>query len=122
MTGVATMIMVIEIEAMGIVSPIAKFDLNISTAEQGLLNSISTIGVILSSHFWGYLTDTWGRLKAMKLALLTLMVSSIISAFSVTNLMLIICRLGVGLRYCFFFFFVIYQIIIKYGYLIVLVE
>lgn len=103
-TGVATMIMIIEVQSMGIVAPIAKCDLNISTAEQGLLNSMSIIGVILSCLFWGYLTDAWGRLKAMKLAIMTLMVSSIISAFSVTNLMLIISRFGVGLRYRFFLY------------------
>lgn len=40
---------------MAIVLPAAKCDIDITTTEQGLINVISFVGVILTSHFWGFM-------------------------------------------------------------------
>lgn len=93
------MIIVIEGQCMGIVLPAAKCDLNLSVAEQGAIGSMAMFGYILSSHFWGFLTDTWGRLKTLKLTLCLSFVSSLLSSFSVSSQMLLITRLIVGIWY-----------------------
>lgn len=40
---------------MAIVLPAAKCDIEITTTEQGLINAIGFIGVVLTSHFWGFM-------------------------------------------------------------------
>lgn len=82
---------------MGFVLPIAKCDLNISTSEQGLINAITLIGVVLTSHFWGFMADTWGRQKVLRISLLTGFIFSALSSFSVNSTMLLITRFVVGL-------------------------
>lgn len=82
---------------MAFVLPAAKCDIEMTTAEQGLINAIGFIGVVLTSHFWGFMSDTWGRLKVLKFSLLSGFIFSIISSFSVSSLMLLLTRLVVGM-------------------------
>lgn len=49
---------VVENVNIGFVLPYVRCEMDISTAEQGLLNSVGYIGIVLSSHFWGFLADT----------------------------------------------------------------
>lgn len=81
---------------MAFVLPLAKCELNISNMEQGAINAIAFAGVVLTSHFWGFLSDTWGRKKVLQLALGGGFIFSAISSFSVTSLMLLITRFLVG--------------------------
>lgn len=82
---------------MAFVLPAAKCDIEMTTTEQGLINAIGFIGVVLTSHFWGFMSDTWGRLKVLKFSLLSGFIFSIISSFSVSSLMLLFTRLIVGM-------------------------
>lgn len=95
--GAAILGMVTEGLNMGFVLPVARCELNISTTEQGLINAIAFIGVVLSSHFWGFMADTWGRQKVLRTSLATGFLFSVVSSFSTTSLMLMITRLLVGL-------------------------
>lgn len=74
-----------------------KCDLPMTTSEQGLLNSVSFIGIVVSSHFWGFLADTWGRRNVMRISLLGGFIFAFISAFSATVTFLICTRLIVGM-------------------------
>lgn len=79
------------------VIPFMKCDLEMSTTEQGLLSSVSFLGIVISSHFWGFLADTWGRRKVMRISLLGGFTFAFMSAFATTTSLLICFRLIVGL-------------------------
>lgn len=93
------MVVVIEGHCMAYVLPTAKCDLHLTTTEQGFIYAIGYIGVVLASHFWGFMADTWGRRKVLRTALLACFLFSIISSFSVNSWMLMITRFIVGLWY-----------------------
>lgn len=80
------------------VLPAVKCEFQMSTAEQGFLNSVAFIGVIFTSHFWGFLADTWGRRKVLSLALFASFVISLVSSFSMNSWMLIITRFASSVR------------------------
>lgn len=82
---------------MAFVLPLAKCELNMSNAEQGAINAVTFIGVVLTSHFWGFLADTWGRRKVLIVSLGSGFVFSAISSFSVSSTMMLVTRLFVGL-------------------------
>lgn len=84
---------------MNFVLPSAKCDLDISVGEQGFINSVGFLGVLVTSHFWGFLTDNWGRHRTLRLALLSTFFTSSISSLSVASWMLIVTRFFVGTRY-----------------------
>lgn len=86
-----------EGHCMAYVLPAAKCELEMSTAEQGFLKSIGLLGVMLASHFWGFLADTWGRQKVLRTALLFAFVMSLASSLSFNRYMLMITRFGSGL-------------------------
>lgn len=77
--------------------PFAKCDLELTTAQQGLLNSVAFIGIVISSQFWGFLADTWGRRKVIRMSLLGGFIFAIISAFATSFAALVFLRLMVGI-------------------------
>lgn len=91
------MTVIVEGLNMAFVLPLAKCDLNISTSEQGLINAVGFIGIMLTSHFWGFLADTWGRQKVLRTALLLTFIACAVSSFSYTSTMLLWTRFIVGL-------------------------
>lgn len=72
--------------------PQIRCDLNLSTAEQGLLSSISYLGIVSSSHIWGFLADTWGRQKVLRLTTFGGFVTCFASAFAWNTWSLIFLR------------------------------
>lgn len=72
----------LETSSVGLVLPIAQCELNLSNSEKGLIGSMGFFGIILSSHFWGFMADTKGRKRSMIPALILTFVFSFISAFS----------------------------------------
>lgn len=66
------------------VLPYAKCDLKLTLAEQGVLSSVSYIGMLSTAYFWGFLTDTMGRQKILCTAAFGGFFFSFISSF-VTN-------------------------------------
>lgn len=99
------MTILVEAQCMSIVLPAARCDLGITIYEQGLLNSVSFLGLILSSHFWGFMVDVWGRLKTLKLALSMCFFCSALSSLAVASWMLLLCRFLVGIWYNFYTIF-----------------
>ena len=54
---------------LGFVIPLAECDLQLDTFRKGLLTSASFFGIATASHVSGFLTDSWGRKKAISLSL-----------------------------------------------------
>lgn len=53
----------VNLETCGIsfVIPVSDCDLRLTASEKGMLTAAAFVGVILSSHLWGFLADTRGR-------------------------------------------------------------
>lgn len=85
-----------ENATVGYFLPYSKCDLNFTLQEQGVLLSSSFAGFVISSHFWGFMADTWGRKKVIRIALLGGVISSFLSAFSLNVNMLIALRFICG--------------------------
>lgn len=96
-SGVASLIMVVENNSMAFAVPMARCDLQITTTDQGLINTVFYIGVLLSAHFWGFMTDTYGRIRTVRLTLLLTCIASALSSMSWQTEMLIATRFLVGL-------------------------
>lgn len=47
-----------------------------------MLSSISFVGIVVSSHMWGFLADTWGRQKVLRISTLGSFVACFASAFA----------------------------------------
>lgn len=92
------MAVITEGYGMSFVLPAAKCEFQMSTAEQGFINSVGFLGVILASHFWGFMADTWGRRKVLRIALFLTFVMSLVSSLSLNSWMLVITRFSSGLR------------------------
>lgn len=75
-TGGCLMCVIIETTCMMIIVPAAQCDLSLTLSQKGLLSSISFLGVVASSHFWGFLADTRGRRFVL---LISLFLGSLIS-------------------------------------------
>lgn len=87
---------VVENVNVGFIMPYLRCDMHLTTTEQGLMNSAGYIGILIASHFWGFLADTWGRQKVLRVALLGSFLNAVLSAFSVNILMMYITRFLVG--------------------------
>jgi VNT family MFS transporter (synaptic vesicle glycoprotein 2) len=72
----------LESTSIGMVLTIAECELNLSNSHKGFLGSISYIGIILSSHFWGFLADTRGRKRVLVPALFLASAFSMISTLA----------------------------------------
>ena len=81
---------------MSYITPYAKCDLNLTTKEQGLLSAISYFGNVCTSHLWGFLADTWGRKKVLRVAAAGGFGFSLLSMFAVNTISMIILRFLAG--------------------------
>lgn len=95
-SGICFMSVMVEIMCVSIILPSMKCDLVSTLTEQGILASSGFLGIVLSSHAMGFLADTWGRIRTLRLALILASTSAIISAFSVNIWMLIVFRFFTG--------------------------
>ncbi|XP_065365581.1 synaptic vesicle glycoprotein 2B-like [Calliphora vicina] len=82
------------LESVGIsfALPVIACDLNLSYQEQGILGAVCFLGIIFSSHLWGFLADTKGRKATMRPALLLAFLLTLISSFSFNFIMMAILR------------------------------
>ncbi|KAM7350331.1 uncharacterized protein ACRADG_008940 [Cochliomyia hominivorax] len=87
------------LESVGIsfALPVIACDLNLSYEEQGILGAVCFLGIIVSSHLWGFLADTRGRKETMRPALLLAFLVTLISSFSFNFIMIAILRFVNGI-------------------------
>lgn len=71
----------IELNSLNLILPIATCDLNLSTADKGVLSAIGFVGIILSSHLWGFLADTRGRRATLIPSLIIANLATVASTF-----------------------------------------
>jgi MFS transporter, VNT family, synaptic vesicle glycoprotein 2 len=82
------------LETVGInfVLPVAQCDLNLTNQDKGILSAIGFVGIIVSSHLWGFLADTRGRKTVIVPTLLTAFVITIFSSFAKSFWVLVLLR------------------------------
>ena len=85
-----------ETTTISYILPYAKCDLNLTTEEQGLLSGISYLGIVFTSHSWGFLADVWGRQKVLRASAAGAFICSFLSAFAIDKVTLIILRFLAG--------------------------
>lgn len=91
------MCVVVENVNIGFVLPYIKCEMPITTTEQGFLNSVGYIGIVISSHLWGFLADTTGRRRVLLISMGGSFTCALLSAFSFNVITLILTRLLVGI-------------------------
>ncbi|KAL5280519.1 hypothetical protein ACFFRR_004479 [Megaselia abdita] len=94
--GMCFMACITEITGLGLIMFPAKCDLQFTLAQQGLLGSAGFMGVTVSSHFMGFLADTWGRVRSLRTMLLISLCTSLISTMSANVWMLFTFRFLTG--------------------------
>lgn len=96
LTGLAVMGTVVENISISFVLPYVRCELNLTPPEQGLLASVSYLGIVLTSQMWGFLADTWGRQKVLRLAAIGGFLFSFASGFATRAYVMILLRLTAG--------------------------
>lgn len=86
----------LENVSISYILPYAKCDLKLSLAEQGVLSSVSFLGIVSTSYFWGFLVDTLGRQKVLCVAALCGFCFSFLSGFATNTLIMIFLRFLAG--------------------------
>lgn len=88
------------LDTMGIsyVIPAATCELELDTFKKGLLNSISFLGIVVTSHLWGFYADTMGRNRAIRISLTASIILTGISALVPNYWAIIVLRFLSGLR------------------------
>lgn len=82
-----------EIMGINFTLPVAECDLNITTKSQyGIVSGCWFLGVIMTSHFWGLLSDVYGRRKILTIAPMLCFLTSILSSLSIDYQMLAVFR------------------------------
>ncbi|XP_058461564.1 synaptic vesicle glycoprotein 2B-like [Malaya genurostris] len=86
------------LETLGIsyVIAVAQCDLQLTTKEKGILSGIAFVGVIVSSHLWGFLADTKGRKKVIVPTLCLSFVTSALSSLATGFWSIVILRFLAG--------------------------
>lgn len=96
LTGMSVLGSAIENTNISYILPYAKCDLQMTTGEQGLLSAISYLGIVFTSHFFGFMADTWGRQKVLRVAAIGAFVFSFASAFATSTIYMILLRFLAG--------------------------
>lgn len=82
-----------EIMAISFALPVAECELNITTKSQyGIVSGCWFVGFIVTSHFWGLLSDVYGRRKILTIAPMLCFLTSIMSSISIDYRMLAVLR------------------------------
>lgn len=95
-TGLAIMGAAVENVNISYITPYAKCDLKLTIGQQGVLASVSFLGIVSTSYFWGFLADTWGRQKVLTVAAFGGFFFSCISSFATNTYAVISLRFVSG--------------------------
>lgn len=86
----------VEVIGLCVIIFAASCDLNMTLSEKGILAASGYFGVVMSAHVMGFLADTWGRVKILKVSFALSILTSFVSVFSVNFVMLTVLRFATG--------------------------
>lgn len=92
LTGAILGSVFLETVSINIILPVAECDLHLTNQNKGLLSTVGFVGIILSSHLWGFLADTRGRKTIIIPTLFIAFVITIISSFTQSLWLLVVLR------------------------------
>ncbi|XP_045607807.1 synaptic vesicle 2-related protein [Procambarus clarkii] len=95
-TGLCWMADSMEMMILAILGPALHCDWHLSEWKQAFLTTAVFIGMMLSSAFWGNLSDKYGRKKSLRLAAVMLAYWGLLSAFAPTYNWIVLLRGLVG--------------------------
>lgn len=85
-SGMILNAVLMETCGIAFVLPVSQCDLKLTTSEKGILGAVTFVGIICSSHLFGYLADTKGRRRIIQptlfVAFLLSFSSSLVENFS----------------------------------------
>ncbi|KAK4881439.1 hypothetical protein RN001_004758 [Aquatica leii] len=92
-------LMCIIIESMGamFVIPAADCDFKLTVSLKGFILAASFLGIALTSHFWGFLADMYGRRIIILISMSLTFVVSVVSAFSINGWTFLVLKFLSGL-------------------------
>ncbi|XP_037025575.1 synaptic vesicle glycoprotein 2A-like [Bradysia coprophila] len=90
----------VDIGGVNLILAISQCELELTNVHKGILSSIGYLGIILSSHLWGYLADTKGRKRIMVPALLMSFIFTVISSTATSFWVLVLFRFLQGICIC----------------------
>lgn len=96
LTGLSILGSGIENTNISYILPYAKCDLSLTNGEQGILCAMSYLGIVFTSHSWGFLADTWGRKNVLRVAAFGGFIFSFLSCFAINTLSMIVLRFIAG--------------------------
>lgn len=82
--------------SVAVILPNANCDLHFTTIEFVVFGSIPFLGIVIGSHLWGLLADTWGRRNVIRLTATVAFITSITSTLLTDIAMMIVLRFLVG--------------------------
>jgi MFS transporter, VNT family, synaptic vesicle glycoprotein 2 len=97
LTGAILGCVFLETVSINFILPVAQCDLNLTNRDKGILSGVAFMGIIVSSHLWGFLADTRGRKAVIVPTLMVAFVISIISSFTKSFWMLVVLRFLTGI-------------------------
>ncbi|KAM3956314.1 synaptic vesicle glycoprotein 2B-like [Aphomia sociella] len=71
-----------EIFSVAYLVPASACELSTTSSQQGLMAGVPLIGIVATSHIWGYLADTRGRKKILWISMILGYVTGTLAAFS----------------------------------------
>ncbi|XP_049797933.1 synaptic vesicle glycoprotein 2A-like [Schistocerca nitens] len=98
--GFCLISMIFESLAAAYVTPAAQCDFDMTSFEKGFLGGTIYIGMIVSSHVWGFVADTRGRRLVLLLTLALDFVCSVVAALMPSLPLLIFVRFLNGVWIC----------------------
>lgn len=73
---------IMETCGISFVMPVFQCDIRLTTQEKGILGAVSFLGIITTSHLWGFLADTKGRRRVIQPALIVAFLLTVCSSFT----------------------------------------
>lgn len=94
--GMIITAVMLETLSISFVIAVAECDLNLTTEQKGILGAVALVGIIVSSHLWGFLADTQGRRKVIIPTMLAGFGVSFVSSFTTDFATITACRFLTG--------------------------
>lgn len=92
LTGAVLGCVFLETVSINVILPVAQCDLEMTTQNKSLLSTVGFVGLIVSSHLWGFLADTRGRKTIIIPSLFIAFCITIISSFTQSFWLFVVLR------------------------------